>query len=146
MNAYVAAILPVLGVVFGAVLHFWFSRNSADWSRFQDKRVQAYVDFLKAVAGISQAQRFKDKKAEQESAALLADARARIAVFGHSDVLAALAAFDRTDKMLTSPNACQAFTELVRTVRRVSNVEVAPLNRDELFLALFGNAPNHAQV
>ncbi|MFZ2445192.1 MAG: hypothetical protein WAW37_02450 [Syntrophobacteraceae bacterium] len=143
MNAYLTAILPVLGVVIGASLQFWFSRATTNWSRLQDRRIQAYVDFLKGVAGTAVAQRFSDKKSEIDSLALLADARARICVYGHSEVITALASFSReTDSMLSSPTACRAFTGLIQVMRKVSNSDLVPVGEDELFLVLFRSGPN----
>ena len=138
MNPYIAASISVLGVVTGALLQFWFSRRTTDWSRLQEKRVQAYVDFLKGVAGVAQALRFNDKKAEHDSSALFADARARIAVYGHSKVISALAAFLRTDQKLMSTGACEAFMQLIQAMRQVSKVGKILIDDNELYLVLFG--------
>ena len=141
MSPYVAAFISMLSVVIGASLQFWFSRSSAKWSHIQDKRTQAYVDFLKAVAGLAQAQKFKDEKTELDFASLLADARARITVFGHSEVINALAKFDKSDRVLESQITQQAFIQFILTMRKVSNVDVAPISGVELYLILFGNHP-----
>ncbi len=138
MNPYLTALISVLGVVIGASLQFWFSRTTTNWSRLQDRRVQAYVDFLKAVSGIAQAQRFKDKKTELEFAALVADARARIAVYGHSEVVASLAEFDKTDVTFQSSTARKAFIQLIRTMRKESNADIVSIGEDELYSVLFG--------
>ena len=140
MNPYFTALVSAIGVVIGASLQFWFSRLTTNWSRLQDKQIQAYVDFLKGVSGLAQSQRFKDKEAESsDPASLLADARARIAVYGHSEVLAALAEFDKTDKQLSSESSLSAFMQLIQvTHHKVSNTKIAPISEAQLSLVLFG--------
>lgn len=138
MNPYFTALVSAIGVVTGASLQFWFSRLTTNWSRLQDKQIQAYVDFLKGVSGVAQSQRFKDKRAELDSSSLLADARARIAVYGHSEVLAALAEFDKTDRKLSSESSLSAFMQLIQTMRKVSNTKIAPISEAQLSLVLFG--------
>lgn len=138
MNPYFTALVSAIGVVIGASLQFWFSRLTTNWSRLQDKQIQAYVDFLKGVSGLAQSQRFKDKEAELDSASLLADARARIAVYGHSEVLAALAEFDKTDRQLSSESSLSAFMQLIQTMHKVSNAKIAPISEAQLSLVLFG--------
>jgi hypothetical protein len=73
---------------------------------------------------------------------LLADARARMAVYGHSEVLAALAEFDKTDRKLSSESSCSAFMQLIQTMRKVSNANIAPIGEAELYLVLFGYRPD----
>jgi Uri superfamily endonuclease len=138
MNPYIAASISVLSLAAGALLQFWLSRRNTDWSRLQEKRVQAYVDFLKGIAGVAQALRFDDKKAEHDSSALVADARARIAVYGHSQVISALAAFCRTDQHLMSTDTCKVFIQLIQTMRQVSKVASISIDDNELYLVLFG--------
>ncbi len=138
MNPYFTALVSAIGVVIGASLQFWFSRLTTNWSRLQDKQIQAYVDFLKGVSGVAQSQRFKDKRAELDSSSLLADARARIAVYGHSEVLAALAEFDKTDRKLSSESSLSAFMQLIQTMRKASNTKIAPISEAQLSLVLFG--------
>jgi hypothetical protein len=138
MNPYFTALVSAIGVVIGASLQFWFSRLTTNWSRLQDKQIQAYVDFLKGVSGVAQSQRFKDKRAELDSSSLLADARARIAVYGHSEVLEALAEFDKTDRKLSSDSSLSAFMQLIQTMRKASNTKIAPISEAQLSLVLFG--------
>jgi hypothetical protein len=142
MNPYVLASISLLGVVVGALLQFVFSRRATDWSRLQEKRVQAYVDFLTAVARLARAQRGNKKGEAYDSRALLTDAKVRIAVYAHSKVIPALAEFQKTDPMLMSPIASGAFMKLIEIMRQVSKAGSAATGYDEFYAILFGYEPS----
>ena len=50
MNDWTIAILPVLGIIVGAALQFWFSRAAEREKHTDALRSQAYADYLRAVA------------------------------------------------------------------------------------------------
>ena len=88
-------VLPLLGVVVGAALQFWFSRSSEERRGRQTLRSQAYVDFIKAVSSLAAAQRQANQAKVDDALVQLTDAKARIVVYGSREVVVALAEFQR---------------------------------------------------
>jgi hypothetical protein len=114
MSMWITALLPVGGIVVGALLQFAFTRITERDKHVIVLRAQAYADYLRAVA-LSGHLRSDDDYAEVMRAA--ADAKARIAVYGTGRAIAALAAFERAGAALTSPTAQEAFIALVAAMR-----------------------------
>jgi len=81
MNGWIT-LLPLVGVVVGATLQYWLSRSAE--SR------KSYVDYLRAVTKAAHATSPYSARLAQAEAA---DAKARLAVYGTSAVIAALARF-----------------------------------------------------
>jgi len=99
MNAW-TAVLPLLGVVIGATMQYWLSRSAESRKQLQLLQSQAYVDYLRAVT--------KSAHADSQDVARLAlaeasDAKARLAVYGTSEVIAALARFEETGAVIDNP-------------------------------------------
>lgn len=79
MNDWMIAILPVLGVILGAALQFWFSRTAEREKHAATLQSQAYADYLRAVAAAGHLRSDEDLRDAHRDAA---DAKARIAVYG----------------------------------------------------------------
>jgi len=92
---------------------------------------QSYVDYLRAVTKAAHA---KSPDALRSANAEAADAKARLAVYGTSGVVAALARFEEAGAVLDNPQTKTAFVALVGAMRHKR--EVAQTN--DLSLVLFG--------
>ena len=66
MNEILTAIIALSSVIVGAFLQHKFSKSSASEEYEKKMKTQAYVDFLKAIAGVGAAQNYSDKKQEKE--------------------------------------------------------------------------------
>jgi hypothetical protein len=112
------ALLPLIGVVVGAlvgaVMQYWLSRSVESRKQLQLLQSQCYVDYLKAVTKSAHAQ---TENAVRLANAEVADAKARIAVYGTPEVVAALARFEETEAVLDNPSANAAFVSLVGAMR-----------------------------
>ena len=111
MNDWTIAILPVLGIIVGAVLQFWFSRATEREKQTEILRSQAYADYLRAVATAGHLRSDEDLRDAHRDAA---DAKARIAVYGSTAVIKALARFEETGSILTDGPPKEAFVALVQ--------------------------------
>lgn len=114
VNAW-TALLPLIGLVVGAVLQFWFSRAAESRKQLQLLQSQSYVDYLKAVTKAAHA---KSPDAIRSAQADAADAKARLAVYAPTNVIAALARFEETGAVLDNPQAYAAFVALVGAMRQ----------------------------
>ena len=128
MSAW-TAILPLVGILVGAILHHWFSRAAETSKQVSLLRSAAYVDYLRAVARLAHS-----STSEERSTALLgaSDAKARIAIYGTTPVVRALARFEEGGPVLDNADSMQRFVEFV-SAAGVSNASPA-----ELKLVLLG--------
>lgn len=114
MSAWAIAILPLLGVVLGALLHFWLSSTADREKHREDIRTRSYADYLKAVAAAAHPRTDEDLRDAQRDAA---DAKARIAVYGSASVISALARFEETGAVLGDAPSAGAFVALLSSIR-----------------------------
>ena len=130
MNEW-TAILPLAGVLVGAIMQHWFARAAETSKQVGLLRSAAYVDYLRAVARLAHA-----STNEQRSTALLeaTDAKARIAIYGTTPVVRALARLEEGGPALDNADSMQRFVEFV-SAAGVSNASPA-----ELKLVLLGSS------
>ena len=115
MTDAVVALLTLAGVVVGATLQFWFGREGERRKHMELLRAESYVDYLHAVASVAHADSPDEQRIARKA---VADAKARIAVYGTANVVAALARFERAGAVLNNGPSCQAFAELVSAMRQ----------------------------
>jgi len=123
------AVLPLLGVVIGATMQYWLSRSAESRKQLQLLQSESYVDYLRAVTKAAHA---TSQDAVGLARAEAADAKARLAVYGTSGVIAALARFEEAGAVLDNPRTRAAFVALVGAMRQKHS------NADDLSLVLFG--------
>ena len=74
------SILPLVGVLLGVGLQYYFSRATEEKKQLESLRTEAYIDFLRSASGCSTYQRLNDPKKESEYDFLMTDAKIRIAI------------------------------------------------------------------
>ena len=102
MENLVAALVGLCGVTAGALLQYRLSRPTMLESRQSEQVTRAYSDYLLGVAGVTRAQRHKDNSGLRDSLRPLADAKTRTAVYGDSQVIAAMASSERLGPALVT--------------------------------------------
>jgi len=127
-------LVAFFGVVVGANLQYFFTTRAQREKHYAELRSEAYVDFMRAFAGLAIAQRMGNP--EREFAELISgtDAKARIAIYGSKPVAKKLAEFMREHGSLTTPEANLCMTEMVALMRRE-----APGKEKELALGELAN-------
>lgn len=130
MNGW-TAVLPLVGVVVGAAMQYWFSRAAEARKQIQLLQSQAYVDYLRAVTKSAHASSAEAARFAQADAA---DAKARMTVYGTADVIAALARFEETGAVLDNARSKVAFISLVAAMRQ----KQGGAKPNDLGLVLFG--------
>ena len=113
----IVAIVGIVGVLLGASAQYMFSRYTESAKHLQELRTQSYVDFIKSTADIAIAQEKNDAEKEFEATILMADSKARIAIYGSPTVAAAVADFFRKHGALASPEAFKSFIGIVAEMR-----------------------------
>ena len=110
----IGALLPLLGVLVGAALQYWFSRTAESRKQIETLQRQSYADYLRAVAKVAHAQ---SAEARRTAVADAADAKARIAVYGSAAVVEALAKLEEAGPILDNPPSVDCFLKLALAMR-----------------------------
>jgi hypothetical protein len=79
---------------------------------------QAYVDFIRGIAGLAIAQKHNNSASAVEYLVLTTDAKARIAIYGGRDVVESAAAFFEEHEALSSIEECKRSQILFRGCER----------------------------
>ncbi|MDC7712121.1 hypothetical protein [Vogesella indigofera] len=120
MNTTLVILAPLIGLIgvgFGAWLQAHFTRKNSQNSKLIELQNKAYADFFNSAAAIAVAQRTGDRSRLESELAILADAKARICVYGHSIVVEALANFMRAGGTLQTESEILSFTHLCICIR-----------------------------
>jgi hypothetical protein len=135
--AIVVAFVGLVSALLGATAQHLYTRLGEARRHYRDLQTQAYVDFLKAVAGIAMAQRREMPDKEFEASVLLTDAKARIAIYGSARVASAAAAFFHEHGVPTSEAPLRSFTELISFMRAEGPAGAQEIPPVEIFHLLF---------
>ena len=114
MNPWIIVLLPLAGAFLGTLLQSWLTRNAERKKQVDLLQSEAYADYLKAVTALGHLRSDDELVAGRRA---LANAKARIAVYGSDTVIKALARFDQTDRVLDNENSAAAFVRLVSAMR-----------------------------
>lgn len=114
MDNWAIALFPLAGVVIGAMLQFLLSRTRERENRAELLQAEAYADYLRAVAAAAHSRSNEDLAAAFRGAA---DAKARIAVYGDTSVIRALARFEIAGATIANEASRSAFIDLVLAMR-----------------------------
>lgn len=119
MNTILLAVLPLMGVALGALLQ---SRRELRSQRNTHK-IKAYSDYLQACAQLAN----KEVVGKHSDArVLLADAKARITIYGGTKVIKSIADFHRNGAHTYSGQDMKRFLSIVVSMRENSNVKADP--------------------
>src|SRR5947209_3444579 len=122
-------IVPVVSVSVSAivsVLVVFLGRRSETVQLQQSLKTTAYVDFIRGIAGLAILQRHtvQDQELQREGwrlKMLVADAKARIAIYGGSVVVRSMAKFLRGGAILNTPERAKSFVEICQSFRNDSS-------------------------
>jgi hypothetical protein len=115
------ALLPLVGIVIGATLQYFFTTYLENKRHHRERRTEAYIDFLKYVADAAHTDSSDPKR--KEIGARITDSKARICLYGSTKVTAALGSFERLGAQLKSEKQIAAFIELVASMRSDSGTK-----------------------
>jgi hypothetical protein len=101
---YLQIILPLIGVVVGATLQYFFSRSSENRKQQETLKVQSYIDYVKMVN--------TSLYGNPEEYTRIADVRARIAVYGSSKVIEKIKAFEKSGSATSSKEYRELLCEM----------------------------------
>jgi hypothetical protein len=129
-------ILPLIGVIIGALLQFIFSKNKDNRQLKRSLETQAYTDYLKAIVGLSMAQQFNDESEKRKYLSALTESKSRIAIYGSKAVIQSLSQFERAGAQVKTEEQKLLFIRIGQTMRN-SNINIAETVDDNDFSQLF---------
>ncbi|MEA2165279.1 MAG: hypothetical protein QOK37_3406 [Thermoanaerobaculia bacterium] len=116
VTVLIALIAFVSGVVAAWVQHR-FSRQLESVKTLTQSPNEAYVSLIKAISSLSIARRAADRERETEFLIMLIESKARIIMYGDPPVINSVARAT-SYASLSSPDAAQAFVEMIIAKRR----------------------------
>lgn len=136
-------ILPALVAAIVSITVVFLGRRSETIKQLQTLKTGAYVDFIRAVAGLANLQKESVQQKEHllkgwELKMLLADAKSRIAIYGGESVVSAMATFLRGDPVLDSPERAKDFTAVCQKMRSDSKPKPGRVSDQDMHFLLFG--------
>jgi len=137
MPILLTTLLPVIVVIIGVGLQYFFSKSGERRKQLEASRSEAYVDYLRSVAQIAKVGRSDSKKLSEVLAAA-ADAKTRICVYSAASVIKSLAAFEKGGPVLDSPDSTTRFLDLCNEMRSQNLGKAEAVAVDDLSLILFG--------
>jgi hypothetical protein len=119
---FLTFVAAALGAVFGAFLTRW----TDSYKRLQELRTSAYVDFLRGIAALAAVQRDSLRHdqsflEERNAKITVADAKARIAIYGSKAVVNALSRFLDGGAALDTEERMHKFAEMCVLMRNEGN-------------------------
>ena len=134
LSVLVTAALPVVGIIIGAALQYWFTRSQERQKQTEVLRAQAYADYLRTVAQFGAAVRAGREKPEELIWRII-EAKARIAIYGTTRVGEALARFQRGGAVISGEGR-KLFVEVCQAMRADSAAGQTPLSEEDLAVIL----------
>jgi hypothetical protein len=117
----------------GAIFDAFLTRRTKRFKHLQELRSVAYVDFVRGVASAAERAQSGSMRDEQSASdqprglALVADSRARIAIYGGKDVAHSLSKFIALGAQTCNSEGMQAFADLCRSMRAETGREQVSL-------------------
>ncbi len=113
----IVAVAGIIGILLGVGAQHIFSQLAESAKHYQELRTKSYVDFIKATAMIAIAQKNQNLATEIDGQSLMADAKARISIYGSKEVVARASEFFRGHGALTSHDAYASFVAIIAAMR-----------------------------
>ena len=131
------AILPLLGLVVGAVLQFLFTKHLDSKKHHRELRSKAYADYMQNVSKQANMGHQRETTEGKQLNTETADAKCRISLYGASEVISAFARFDRLGAVMNTDEQCRAFTDMVVAMRQDA-LGGALVDPSDIKVVLFG--------
>jgi hypothetical protein len=140
-------LVPALIAAIVSISIVFLGRRSETRKHLESLRTTAYVDFVRGVAGLAVLQKRPDGSREEflkgnELIVLVADAKARIALYGSKSVVSSLAKFLRGGVVLDTPERGREFTAICKKMRTDTRPRLANVKDDDAHFLLFGLDPD----
>jgi hypothetical protein len=140
-------IVPAATAAIVSIAVVFLTRRSETKKHIESLTTASYVDFIRGVAGLAVLQKGRrgrppdteeDFLKGNELIMLVADAKARIALYGSKAVVSSLAQFLRAAVVLDSPERAKEFTAICQKMRNDSRPRPGKASDHDVHFLLFG--------
>ena len=135
--AVIKDFLPLLGVVVGAGLQYFFSRSTELKRHKRTLRIDAYSDYLRSVGEAETVKMDPQATRCSDVLARAIAAKARVCVHGSAAVVKALSKFEADPEPRLTPQKKKYFLEFVEAIRKDVGAQGA-LSSEAVEHILFG--------
>ncbi|WP_199611552.1 hypothetical protein [Flocculibacter collagenilyticus] len=133
-------VLTFFGVIIGATLQYFFTKHVESLKHAKELKSKAYADYLDAISEDASYNHEIGSRAQKRVYAKIADAKARICLYGSSEVITAYSEFLALGGVFNSQKQKDAFTKMFSHMRKDSGGSEI-LNLQEIEIILLGH-PN----
>jgi hypothetical protein len=127
------AILPLIGILVGAGLQYFFGRSLELRKHIQAQKGQAYADYFRAFSQIATQGRTKD------ALAALTDAKTRVCIYGSSLVVQRLAEFEQGGPATVTPESHERVAILLGAMRLDIGASSKVARNRDIGVVIFGS-------
>jgi len=125
MEETLKIVLPMVGVVAGAVMQYLFQIRRETTKTYETQKTEAYLNYVRETCRAAVFNKQKTQPSYVEAVAALVDAKARVAMFGSEKVLSAVTAFTGGGGSFMTKEQCDRFTAVIQSMR----ADLAPKER-----------------
>ena len=141
MFAALTPYLAVLTAILGACLQYFFTRHIEQTRALREMKTKAYTDYLKGVCEQAQISGIEDPKQAREKRTeaftRVADAKARICLYGADEVIHSFAEFEKLGAAMGTQEQRQAFVAMAVAMRKDAGLS-AVTKMDDIGTVLLG--------
>lgn len=114
METVIIALIGVIGIVIGAITQYYVTKGFEHKRHLRNLRTEAYKDYAEAVADLANPSINSDR---DEMLGRIANAKARICIFGTSSVVQSMADFENSGGRLDEIGK-QFFSQILLNMRK----------------------------
>lgn len=129
-------LLPLLGVIVGAGLHYLSSFSMEARRHRRQLKLEAYTDYLRSIGEMETA-RALDENKQAAAVARAISAKARVCVTGSEEVVKVLSSFEAETESGLTPKKKNHLVALVLAIRRDIGESGTPCTIDDVERILF---------
>lgn len=122
MDALIAGIFTLIGLVVGGVLQYAVSRATTRETRIHDLRAEAYADFMRAMAAVSADSQGGVVDSKLSILQIEHDARLRACIFADATVIQAITVWHSESRQLQDDLFLDIVVAMRRSVLQVSEL------------------------
>lgn len=116
MEKLALGLLPVFGVILGAILQHQFSKSKELSGRINTQRTQVYTNYLNSVGFIAVSQRYNFDN-HIEILSRLTASKGEMCIYGSEEVIEKLAQFEESGAVLDNEKSLNLFIDLAVAMR-----------------------------
>ncbi|WP_259068044.1 hypothetical protein HDF24_18065 [Mucilaginibacter sp. X4EP1] len=136
----IAGFFTLAASIFAAAIAYITQKRLERIKQNANLKVQAYVDYIKGIAGLAAGPNI-DKHKMAEFNSLILDAKMRIAMYGSLDAVKTLANFCANGNEMRSPDGIHRFLTAIAIMRR--DFDKSEISEDDLYRLLYKAHPSH---